>query len=59
MLAMTSGAGHDHSGRFKIANVGTKKANVPPWTIGNLNTLLKDLIQDENDRIAYLIPIVH
>lgn len=36
MLAITSGAGHFHSGRLRMAKVGTRKANVPPWIMGNL-----------------------
>lgn len=31
-----SGSGHFHCGKFSIANVGTKKDIVPPWTSGNL-----------------------
>ena len=36
MLAKTSLAGHFHSGKFKIANVGIKKETVVPWTMGSL-----------------------
>lgn len=36
MLAITSGAGHCHSCRLRIAKVGTRNVEVPPCIIGNL-----------------------
>ena len=40
MLAITCSVGHFHSGKLRIANVGMRKENDPPWMIGNLQLLL-------------------
>jgi len=33
---VSSGLGHFHCGKAKMANIGAKKAKDPPWTIGSL-----------------------
>jgi len=39
-LPVSSGFGHFHCGRDKMANVGVRKAKVPPWMIGSLTPIV-------------------
>lgn len=66
---MISGAGQVHSGKLRMAKVGTRKENVPPWMIGNLESITNskfvlkcELIfsnKKSDQPNLYLTPIVH